>query len=38
MIIAITGGSGFIGKLLVNRHIEQGDQGERNWLSSSSEI
>ena len=26
MIIAITGGSGFIGKLLVNRHIQQGDQ------------
>jgi nucleoside-diphosphate-sugar epimerase len=26
MIIAITGGSGFIGKLLVNRHVERGDQ------------
>ena len=26
MIIAITGGSGFIGKQLVNRHIQQGDQ------------
>mgnify|MGYP006411780937 FL=1 len=26
MIIAITGGSGFIGKLLVDRHIQQGDQ------------
>jgi nucleoside-diphosphate-sugar epimerase len=26
MIIAITGGSGFIGKQLVNRHIHRGDQ------------
>jgi len=26
MIIAITGGGGFIGKQLVNRHIQQGDQ------------
>jgi nucleoside-diphosphate-sugar epimerase len=26
MIIAITGSSGFIGKLLVDRHIQQGDQ------------
>ena len=26
MIIAITGGSGFIGKQLVDRHIQQGDQ------------
>ena len=26
MIIAITGGSGFIGKKLVDRHIQQGDQ------------
>ena len=26
MIVAITGGGGFIGKQLVNRHIQQGDQ------------
>jgi len=26
MIVAITGGSGFIGKLLVERHLQQGDQ------------
>ena len=26
MIIAITGGSGFIGRQLINRHINQGDQ------------
>jgi NAD dependent epimerase/dehydratase family enzyme len=30
MIVAITGGGGFIGKQLVNRHIQQGDHVQLN--------